>query len=207
MVLDFKFIIAGIFIIACLIPLYIYRERIFKRFYKKGDINHFIKNLDSYLRVKYPKINFNFSKLKKLVENEKDIRIQEVLIVENLVQQFAYYDYELNTQKSIPSDKLWSSYMANSKLLKDNKLPLDWQQRKKAAWLRDNNQCNRCGTKISLMDSHALLAKQMKNGGGFNLENIVILCNDCTRIIKSSNIERTKKDLNILDQLMEKATK
>ncbi|WP_157840859.1 hypothetical protein [Halarcobacter anaerophilus] len=44
----------------------------------------------------------------------------------------------------------------------------------------------------------------MKDGGGFNLENIVILCNDCSRIIKSSNLEKTRKDLNLLDKLMGK---
>ncbi len=206
MILDFKFIIAGGIIIALLIPLYIYREEIYKRFYKKGDIKSFIRNLDSYLSVKYPKINFDFSKLAELIADEKDIRIQETLIVENLVQQFAYWEYELNTQKSIPKSKLWSNYMANSQLLKDNQLPIDWSQRKKTAWVRDDNKCNRCGAKIDLQDSNALLAKQMKNGGGFNLENIVILCSDCTRIIKSNNLERTKKDLNILDKLMAKVT-
>ncbi len=206
MLLDVKFIILGFLIILLLIPLYIYRKEIYNKFYKKGDIKQFIRNVDAYLTSTYPKIKFDFSKLEQNVEEEKDIRIKETLIVEELVKQFAYYEYELTTQNSVSKDKLWSSYDNNSKLVKDNKLPIDWNQRKEAAWIRDNNRCNRCGAKIKLIDSHALLAKQMKNGGGFNLENIVILCNDCTRVIKSANLERTRRDLNIQDHLMRRVT-
>lgn len=205
MILDIKFIILGLLIISSLIPLYIYRKEIYQRLYKQGDIKKFIRDVDSYLSAHYPKINFNFNIVDK-VEDEKDIRIKETLIVEDLVGQFAYHEYELYTQKSIPKDKIWKGYDTNSKLLKDNKLPIDWQQRKEAAWFREEGKCNRCGTKSKLVDSNALLAKQMRNGGGFNLENIVILCKDCTRVIKSSNLERTRKDLAILDNLMRKVT-
>lgn len=206
MILDLKFIFAGLFIILILIPLYIYRKEIYNRFYKQGNIKQFLKNIDAYLSTTYPKINFNFSKLEESVEEEKDIRLKETLIVEELVRQFAYYEYDLNTQATVPKEKLWSSYDTNSKLVKDNKLPVDWHQRKEAAWIRDKNKCNRCGTNVKLVDAQALLAKQMKNGGGFNMENIVILCQDCSRIMKSANLERTRKDLNILDNLMRKVT-
>ncbi len=203
MVLDIKFTIIGSLLIFSLIPLYIYRKEIYNRFYKQGDIKKFIRDVDSYLSTNHPRIRFNFNILKK-VENEKDIRIKETLIVEDLVGQFVYHEYELYTQKSVTKDKLWNGYDSNSKLLKDNKLPIDWQQRKEAAWLREEGKCNRCGTKSKLVDSQVLLAKQMRNGGGFNLENIVVLCNDCTRVIKSSNLEKTRKDLLILDNLMRK---
>ena len=205
MVLDFQFIIFGTIIILCLVPLYIYRKEIYNRFYKSGDIKKFIRDVDGYLSVTYPKIRFNFDIVKK-VEDEKDIRIKEILIVEDIVGQFVYHEYELYTQTSVEKDKLWNGYDSNSKLLKDNKLPIDWSQRKEAAWFREEGKCNRCGIKSRLVDSNALLAKQMKNGGGFNLENIVILCNDCTRVIKSANLEKTRKGLNILDNLMRKVT-
>ncbi len=206
MLLDVKFVSAGLIVILILIPLYIYRKEIYKRFYKSGNIKQFIRNVDAYLSTYHPKIRFDFSKLQEKVSEEKDIRIKETLIVEELVRQFTYYDYELHTQRTVSKDKLWNGYDTNSKLLKDNKFPIDWNQRKEAAWIRDENKCNRCGTKTKLVDAHALLAKQMRNGGGFNLENIVILCNDCTRVIKSANLERTRKDLNILDNLMRKVT-
>lgn len=206
MSLDIEFIIAGFLIIFLLIPLYIYRKEIYSKFYKSGNIKHFIRTVDAYLSENYPKVKFDISKLEEKVSEEKDIRIKETLVVEELVSQFAYFDYELQTQRTLPKDKLWNGYENNSKLLKDNKFPIDWSQRKEAAWIRDDNRCNRCGTKTKLVDSHALLAKQMRNGGGFNLENIVILCSDCSRVIKSANIERTKRDLNILDNLMRKVT-
>ena len=60
------------------------------------------------------------------------------------------------------------------------------------------------GLKIDLSNSNALLVKQMKDGGGFNLENIVILCHDCTKIVKSSNLDKTTKDLVLLDKLVKK---
>lgn len=205
MKLELEFIIYGSIIILILIPLFIYREKVFYRFYKTGNIQTFLRNIDSYLTLQYPKIYFNYNIVEK-VADEKDIRIKETLIVENLVKQFADYEYELRTQKSVPKNQLWNNYDKNSKLIKDNKLPIDWIQRKEAAWVRDDNKCNRCGTKVKLLDAHILLAKQMRNGGGFNLENIVIVCSDCNRVVKSSNIAKTVRNLHILDNLMRKVT-
>jgi len=205
MFLDFKFVFFGSLVTLSLIPLYIYRKEIYKRFSKKGNLKVFIKDLNAYLTYNYPKINFNFDIVEKL--DEKDLlKTKQILIIEDLNNQFSYYEYELSTQKSVSKEKLWSSYDQNSTLHKDNKFPIDWPQRKEAAWNREEGKCNRCGTKTKLVDANALLAKQMKDGGGFNLENVVILCNDCTRIIKSSNLEKTKKDLNFLDKLMKKVS-
>lgn len=204
--LDLKFVIFGLIITFALIPLYIYRKEIYNKFVRPGDIKIFIKDVDAYLSLQHPKIKFDTSKILKKVEDEKDIRRKEILIVEDLIKQFVNHEYELSTQKLISKDKLWNNYDQNSKLLKDNKFPIDWNQRKEVAWIRDKNKCNRCGTKIKLIDAQALLAKQMKNGGGFNLENIVILCSDCARIIKSSNIEKTSRDLIVLDNLMKRVS-
>ncbi|WP_320034659.1 hypothetical protein [Halarcobacter sp.] len=203
MVLDITFIIFGCLIIVSLIPLYIYRKEIYRKLSRKGDIKTFFNDTKNYLISSYPKIQFNFDILKKF-ENEEDIKVKETLIAEEFVKQFTYFEYELSTQNSVPHEKLWSSYDQNSKLLKDNKFPTDWAQRKKTAWMRDDGRCNRCGLKIDLSNANALLVKQMKDGGGFNLENIVVLCHDCTKIIKSSNLERTRTDLNLLDKLIKK---
>ncbi len=205
MLLDSKFVFFGSLIIISLIPLYIYRKEIYKGLSKKGNLKVFIEDLKIYLSYNYPKINFNFNIVEKLEKNDS-FKTKQILIIEDLNSQFSYYEYELNTQKSVSKDKLWSSYEQNSTLHKDNKLPIDWSKRKEIAWFREDGKCNRCGTKTKLVDANALLAKQMKNGGGFNLENIVILCNDCTRIIKSQNLEKTKKDLKFLDKLMKKVT-
>jgi hypothetical protein len=203
MVLDITFTLIGSLLILSLIPLYIYRKEIYRKFSKAGDTKTLINDLKSYLSGNCPKIKFDYNALKKF-EKESDIRVKQTLIVEELIKQFTYFQYEINTQKSVPHNMLWSSYDQNSKLLKDNKLPKDWTQRKKTAWVRDEGKCDRCGCKTELSKTNALLVKQMKDGGGFNLENIVILCNDCSRIIKSSNLEKTRKDLNLLDRLMGK---
>lgn len=203
MVLDLTFIFIGCVIILSLIPLYIYRKTILKKLGAYSGIDTFFNDLKNYLKSNYPNIDFNFNILQKY-EKEQDLNIKETLIVEDFVKQFTYYEYELTTQQGVPKNMLWSSYEQNSILIKDNHLPSDWAQRKKTAWLRDEGRCNRCGLKIDLDHSNALLAKQMKDGGGFNLENIVTLCQDCSKIIKSTDLEKTRRDLNLLDKLLRK---
>jgi len=203
MVLDTSFIIVGSILILSLIPLFIYRKRIYRRFNKTDDTSLFEEDVKIYLTNNYPKIKFNYDALKKF-DNEKNIQVKQILKIEELIKQFVNFKYELSTQKGVHHTMLWSGYDQNSKLLKDNKYPKDWARRRKAAWTRDEGICNRCGYKTKISEANALLAKQMKDGGGFNLENIVILCNDCARIIKSSNLEKTSKDLNLLDKLMDK---
>ncbi|NVJ53959.1 MAG: HNH endonuclease [Campylobacteraceae bacterium] len=203
MVLDLKYVLIGFIIIGSLIPLYIYRKEIYKRFYKKGSTKGFMKDCEIYLVSNHPKIKFNFN-IEKKYEDEKDIRIKETLIVEDLISQYIEYDYELITQKSVPKEVLWGGYEANSRLIKDNKRPSDWAKRREVAWNRDKGKCNRCGIKTKLVDAQVLLAKQMKDGGGFNLENIVVLCSDCAKVIKSENKQKTAKDLNITYNLMKK---
>ena len=203
MILDLKFVLLGFLIIALIIPLYIYRKEIYKRVYKKGSTKGFLKDCEIYLVSNHPNITFNFNIVSKY-EDEKDIRIKETLIVEDFVNQYIEYEYELRTQRTLPKESLWGGYDANSILIKDNKRPVDWARRKEAAWNRDNGKCNRCGIKTKLVDSQALLARQMKDGGGFNLENIVILCSDCSKTVKSDNKQRTAKDLNLTYNLMKK---
>ncbi len=203
MVLEVDFTIAALVIIVLLLPLYIYRKRIFKRFYKEGNSSEFIKDIYTYIKSNHPKADIDFSKIKKYF-SEKDIERQQILICEELAKQFANYAYELKTQSSIQDAHLWSSYQQNSKLQKDNKFPPDWSQRKELAWIRDKKECNRCGLKVSQGDSNALLVKQMKHGGGFNLENIVILCHDCSRVVRTSNPDRLSRDLHFMDNLLKK---
>ena len=203
MVLDLEYTINGFLIISFLIPLYLYRKTIYKKLYKKKDIKAFMKDCEIYLVSNHPKIPFDFN-IEEKYEKEEDSSVKEALIVEDFVNQFVEYNYELNTQGSLPKEKLWGGYEVNSRLIKDNKRPTDWARRKEAAWYRDSQKCNRCGMKIKLTDAQTLLAKQMKDGGGFNLENIVILCSDCAKLIKSDNKQRTAKDLNLTYNLMRK---
>lgn len=203
MILEFEYTIIGFVIIASLIPLYIYRKEIYKRVYKKGSTKTFMKDCEIFLVSNYPKIKFDFNIESKYQEDE-DIRIKQTLLAEDFVNQFINHEYELSTQDSVSKDKLWGGYEAASRPVKGDKRPSDWARRKQTAWNRDSGKCNRCGTKTKLIDSQVLLAKQVEDSGGFNLENIVILCSDCAKVVKSQDIQKISKDLIITDKLMNK---
>lgn len=198
--LDFKFILAGTAVILLLIPLYIYRRQVFPFIYRGGNFKAFLINLKQYIHTNYPKINFNFDIVEKTIE-EKDIPVRQMLVLENIVSQFSNFEYETQTQKSINKELLWSSYERNSKPLKE-KYPNDWPRRKECVWNRDNGKCDRCGTKVKLVDAQITFVKSLRNGGGYNFENLVTLCSDCNKILNSSNIENTSKDLLIQEHII-----
>lgn len=200
MLLDIEFVIASTLLIASLLPLYIYRKKIFAFKYKKGDnFNLFIKDLKIHMTQHHPKIKIDYSIIGK-TEDEKDIRVREALIVENIVQQFFNYPYKKETQNSIEKEKLWINYIEKSNT--NPKYPNDWSQRKELAWKRDNKSCNRCGDTLSLNNTFSTFVKEIKDGGGYNFENIIILCSDCNKILNSTNPKNTISSLNLNDKLM-----
>ncbi len=206
MILGLDYIIITTILLILLIPLYIYRKVFIKKFNKKPDIGYFIKDITFSLKTNYPKFVFDFKIINKY-SNEPNFKTQQILIIEDLIKQFIKKEFVFSTQKNVEKKYLWLTYEENSRLKKDNKLPSDWMQRKNAALKRDKNKCNRCEYSVSKKNSHALLIKQMKDGGGFNFENIVILCNDCNRIIKSNYNENIYHDLHIMDELLNKIHK
>ena len=199
MILDFTFVLFSSLLIACLIPLYIYRQRVFAFAYKTGDLEFFIKDLKLHMQENHPKINFDYSIIQK-TKDEKDIRIRETLIVEDIINQFYYFEYEKNTQNGVSRDKLWTGY--EEKSFSNPKTPNDWQERRELAWQRDKNKCNRCGTKIKIEDVFTTFAKDIAKGGGYNFENIIILCSDCNKILNAKNPKSTIASLNLNDDLM-----
>lgn len=198
MLLDIDFIIASSLIIACLLPLYIYREKIFSRFTSTGTFHLFIKDLKLHMSQHHPKIKIDYSIIGK-TEDEKNIKIRESLIVENIIQQFFDYSYSKKTQESLSKEKLWTNYIEKS--VSNAKYPNDWPKRKESAWKRDNKCCNRCGDKTLLEDTFTVFVKDIKDGGGYNFENIIILCSDCNKILNSTNAKNTILSLNISDKL------
>ena len=170
MLLDIDFIISSVLLIACLLPLYIYRKKIFSKYKSGGTFHLFVKDLKLHLNQHHPKIKIDYSIIDK-TENEKNTQLRETLIVENVVQQFFDYPYKKNTQEPIPKEKLWINYMEKS--TSNPKYPSDWAQRKELAWKRDNNCCNRCGYKITLDNAFSIFVKDIKDGGGYNFENIM----------------------------------
>jgi len=203
MILQLDFIIVGIFIIICLIPLYIYKEKIFNFVYKKNNFKTFIHNIKVYTKDNHPKIKFDFDKIIDDTKDEKNPNTRALLIVENLVWQFINYKYISTTKDPINKELLWSSYIDNSKPIKD-KLPSDWSKRKELTWQRDKHQCQRCGFKMRLNDAKVTLLKPIEKGGRYNFENLETLCIDCYKIIKSKDLSKTAKSLNIMDNLIKK---
>ena len=74
--------------VACLIPLYIYREKFFSAKYENNaNFNVFLKDLKFYMQKHHPKIHIEYSIVDK-TKNELNLTIRETLIIENIVNQF-----------------------------------------------------------------------------------------------------------------------
>ncbi|AXX85976.1 HNH endonuclease [Malaciobacter marinus] len=202
MILDTDFIIIGSIIIILLTPLYIYRKKVYNFFTRQGDFETFEENIKNYLHTYYPKIEFDYSIIQK-TKMEKDAKLRQILVIEDLVSQFFDFEYELETQKCIHKDFLWSTYEQNCKPIKE-KLPNDWSKRKEFTYRRDNCKCKRCGLNIELIDAQIILIRPLANGGGYNFENLITLCSDCNKIL-NSQIKSIKSSL-IEDALLTKTT-
>lgn len=198
--LDINFIILSTLLTACLLPFYIYRKKVLSFYFKKQDITSFIKDLKIYLKINIKNIKFTYEILESIKE-EKDPRMKQTLIIEDMISQFVNYKYSTSTQTQIAHNLIWSSY-ENDSLAVKNKAPSDIKRRKELAWKRDGEHCDRCGQKTKLLDSHLSFAKNIEDGGTYHFENLVTLCSDCYRIVNSKVQVR---DLHLEEILMKKA--
>ncbi|QKF78416.1 HNH endonuclease [Arcobacter defluvii] len=200
--LGIEFVLYGILIIVALLPLYIYREKLF--FSKKtfnGDFDTFVKDLKIHMQKYHPNINIDYSIIQK-TKDEKNLEFREAFIVENVLEQFFNFPYKKTTQKSVSRDKLWANY--DEKSLSSSKLPSDWSQRKELAWRRDNRCCNRCGKELSnINESYINFVKDIKDKGSYSLENIIILCIDCNKVLNSTNPKNSIDSLVLKDKLLD----
>lgn len=202
MILDLDYIIFSSLIIACLLPLYIYKEKIFKTKIKTKDneaFSSFLKDLKLYMLQHHPKIDIDYRIVEK-TKNEEDMELRQTLIIESVIKQFFNFPYQNETQASIPREKLWINYEEKSK--SNPKYPSDWALRKEFAWKRDNKCCNRCGTTLTLKETYTSFIKDINDDGGYNLENIIVLCVDCNKILHSTNPKSTISSLVLNDKLM-----
>jgi 5-methylcytosine-specific restriction endonuclease McrA len=199
--LDIEFIIYASLLIVCLLPLYIYRKKIFSSSKpQKGDFDAFLKDLKIHMKTNHPKIDIDYSIIEK-TKNESNLTFRETFIIEKVVEQFFNFEYNKKTQPSVPRDKLWVNY--DEKSIPSAKLPSDWQQRKELAWRRDNKCCNRCGCNLpSLNETYTTFVKDIKDGGSYTLENIIILCIDCNKVLNSTNPKNTMDSLILNDKLL-----
>lgn len=179
--------------------LYFYRKKTTPIKYKNNeDLDLFLRDLKLYMQHHHPKIDINYNAIEK-IKNEDNLDIKEVLIIENIVEQFINFKYSKTTQKALPRDNYWANYLEKSV---SAKLPNDWLLRKEYAWRRDNKCCNRCGKNIELKESHTIFVNDIANGGGYHLENIITLCVDCNKILNANNSKSRISSLPLSDKLL-----
>lgn len=51
-------------------------------------------------------------------------------------------------------------------------------------------------------DVFTTFAKDISQGGGYNFENIIILCSDCNKVLNSTNPKNSIASLQLNDTLM-----
>ena len=182
-----------------LLPLYIYRKKIFVK-YQSGEKFHlFVKDLKLIMNQHHPKIKIDYSRIDKKKIDET-LEEREKIVIESVVAQYFNSPYEKDTQDGIAKEKYWLNYYEKS--ISNSKFPNDWPLRKEAALRRDDSSCNRCGQKLTYDEATTTFVKDINKGGGYNLENIIILCSDCNRVLNTSNPKNTIFSLTLNDELV-----
>ncbi|MBL3519308.1 HNH endonuclease [Aliarcobacter lanthieri] len=166
---------------------------------KDNKFNIFLGLVDSYLKREHPKIKFDLSIIDEILK-EENFKIRKTLFIDEVVRQFIDFEYLKKTQESVKKELLWNGYGINS--IPNLKKPQDFLRRKEVAFFRDKGTCDRCGNKMDkLSDAHTLLILEAENGGGYNLENIAILCFDCHKILTNESRNIFEIPLKIRDEL------
>ena len=193
-------ILSSLWLIVVFTFMFIFRKKIFSFYYKSNDFELFILTLKKYLRKTYPNFNFNFSYVEKL-ENEPNPQAKQYSLIDNIINQYQTKKFTPNKTSTVPNNKLWSSYVLNSKPFK-NKLPEDWIKRKALVHQRDNKICKRCSKTIGIKDSNIFMINSLENKGQYYIENLILFCLDCEKIENQKRDEtKTIKHLDIKDEL------
>lgn len=202
--LGYDFIILSAIIIISLLPLYLYRKVIFKKYYKNKDFTGFMKDLQIYFQTHHPKIPIKITHDNK--NDHENFDLKKDLIIEDALNQFIDYEYEKKTQSPVKKELLWSSYEKDS-IPQKNAAPKDLQRRKELILTRDKNACSRCGKIVKKDNSMLITIKDIKAGGTYHFENLTILCQDCNKVVNSDGSKKVLKDLLVYTQLFKKFIK
>lgn len=184
MKLGLDYIIISSLIIISIAPIYVYRKKIFSFAYKTDGFSEFVKELKIYLKRTYPKFHFDFSIIAK-TSHEKDSRVRQSLVAENIISQLVEYEFERETQSGVSKDKLWIGYDEFSK--PGSRKPTDWKKRRELVWQRDNKSCVRCSKEIKFDETITTFVTDFEIGGGFNVENLFSVCTDCNQILNKND--------------------
>ena len=159
----------------------------------------FLDLVNSYLKREYPSINFDLSFYKDKKE-EDNLKVQKATLIAEVIRQFADFHWEKKTQKSVKKEILWSGYGVNSQPSK--KIPQDFLRRKELVFFREEGICNRCGNIMDkIQKSSIILAQESGENGGYNIENLILLCSSCYNLIQNQDKSFSEIPLRIRDDL------
>ena len=159
----------------------------------------FLDLVNSYLKREYPSINFDLSFYKDKKE-EDNLKVQKATLIAEVIRQFADFHWEKKTQKSVKKEILWSGYGVNSQPSK--KIPQDFLRRKELVFFRDDGICNRCGNIMDkIQKSSIILAQGSGENGGYNIENLILLCSSCYNLTQNQDKSFSEIPLRIRDDL------
>ena len=159
----------------------------------------FLDLVNSYLKREYPSINFDLSFYKDKKE-EDNLKVQKATLIAEVIRQFADFHWEKKTQKSVKKEILWSGYGVNSQPSK--KIPQDFLRRKELVFFREEGICNRCGNIMDkIQKSSIILAQESGENGGYNIENLILLCSSCYNLTQNQDKSFSEITLRIRDDL------
>ena len=159
----------------------------------------FLDLVNSYLKREYPSINFDLSFYKDKKE-EDNLKVQKATLIAEVIRQFADFHWEKKTQKSVKKEILWSGYGVNSQPSK--KIPQDFLRRKELVLFREEGICNRCGNIMDkIQKSSIILAQGSGENGGYNIENLILLCSSCYNLTQNKDKDFSEIPLRIRDDL------
>ena len=159
----------------------------------------FLDLVNSYLKREYPSINFDLSFYKDKKE-EDNLKVQKATLIAEVIRQFADFHWEKKTQKSVKKEILWSGYGVNSQ--PNKKIPQDFLRRKELVFFRDDGICNRCGNIMDkIQKSSIILAQGSGENGGYNIENLILLCSSCYNLTQNKDKSFSEIPLRIRDDL------
>lgn len=179
-------------------------KKIKSLFSKSDDLEKyeiFVNLLKNYLENYYPKILFDFSNKNRL-KKEFNLDLQKSFLIESLIKQFIEFDYKKITQNSVKRELTWEGYGLNS--TPNKKVPNDFIRRKELVFYRDKSTCNRCGTVIErLSQASFCFVQEIEDGGGYNIENIILLCSSCNQVVNNFKENYNEMELIFRDKLYE----
>ena len=170
-----------------------------KKELKLNKFQLFLDLVNSYLKREYPSINFDLS-LYENNEEQDNLKIQKVMLIHEVIRQFADFKWEKRTQKSVKKDLIWSGYGINSQ--PNKKIPQDFLRRKELVFFREQGTCNRCENVMDkIQKSSIILAQESDENGGYNVENLILLCSNCYNLIQNQDKSFSEIPLRIRDDL------